>query len=165
VASTSHYKETLGHLLNIPESCWPGNAVSEFQTHQCELFWNKLTSSVLLDLFPLIITIGFLLWGIGSMSQVYRRVRKQLDHSSAQFSGIVTQPPEASEDLFSWCFCFRPVAIQLANGHQVKVYVPLADPAPRAGETLAIFAAGIWWGKKRYVGMLYAPHVSVVRAE
>lgn len=163
-AAAQHYTDTLNRWLTVPDSCWPGNAVSEFQAQRCEVFWNSLTYSSLLALYPLLVAVVLLIWGLSSLSLVYRRVQKQLDHNQAHFSGTVTQPPETSEDLFSWLFCFRPTSIQIPNGHQVKVYVSLDDPAPRPGETLAVFTAGVWWGQKRYVAILYAPHVSIVRA-
>jgi hypothetical protein len=162
-ASFKHYQTFFSTLFQLPSVCWSGNAVNEFQKHQCDDFWQSLMKSGGLGVSPLIL-VGLIGWmSLENISGLYRRAQKKVEKGKVAFGGVVTNPPDAPTDLFSWFYCFRPVTVQLTNKTQITVYVSLDSPPPLPGETLAVFEMGRIFGEKRHVAMLYAPHVVVVR--
>lgn len=114
--------------------------------------------------FSPLFLLALILWlSLENVSGFYRRAQKKVEKGKVLSSGVVTNPPTAPSDLFSWFYCFRPITVELSNKTQITVYVSLDSPPPLPGETLVIFEMGKVFGEKRHVAMLYAPHVAVVR--
>jgi hypothetical protein len=159
--------QTVGSFLSkisrMPEVCWSGDTVNEFQGKQCERYWNDLYVAGGLSAIPFVAVGLLMLMGLDQLNGLYRRSRRKVESGKATFGGTVTSPAVAANDIFGWFFCFRAVAVQLSNKTQVKVYMPLSVPVPLPGQAVAVFEAGRVFGTKRYVAILYAPHVAVVR--
>jgi len=148
---------------SIPEVCWSGNAVNEFQVRQCSEFWTQLALSAGLLLVPLV-AVAFV-WTISTdfLSGVYRRARKRVEAGKLLGVGVVTDPAIAAGDKFSYFFCLQVISVQLVNKQQIRVYIPLNASVPMPGQQLALFDGGRVFGARRYWGILYAPHIAVVR--
>jgi hypothetical protein len=142
--------------------CWGDNAVNDFQRRQCSEFWDRLGLGALLGLLPL--GLGWLAWTLafGSLQSFYRTARKRIESAKPVMGGIVTDPAEAPGDLFSRFYCLRPIGVQLLDGRQLKVFIPLDAPIPVPGEKMAVFEAIQAMGEARHVAQVYAPHVAVV---
>lgn len=162
-AAMGNAQKTISSLLHLPEVCWLGNTVNDFQVQQCNMFWGNLLKSGILTLAPFLALIAVYFFAQDQFASIYVKVRKQIDQGKVAFTGVVTDPPEAPADWVSWYYCLRPLTVQLPNKSQVLVYISLDAIPPRPGETLVVFDAGIRGGKRRYLGMLYAPHVAVMR--
>ena len=98
----------------------------------------------------------------GALVGLYRKGRKVVDAGKPIASGMVTSPAIAPADAFSLFFCFRPISVQLKNGAQMKVYIPIDATIPKPGQTMAIFEPVSAMGGKRHFAVIYAPHVAVV---
>lgn len=116
----------------------------------------------ILAAFPLglLVLFGFLMGD--RFRQIYRQGFKRVEKGNAVEVGRVTAPARLRSDLFGFFFCLRSVSVQLKSGRQLRLYVPLHARQPKTGETVAIFEMGEYFGKKRYVGVLYTPHVAVI---
>jgi len=164
-AATKLYRDFFNQLFQMPEVCWTGNTVNDFQAVQCERFWGKFLKLSGLASVPGL-GVGFFLWlGFDSIQALNRRIRKILELGKASFTGTATKPPQASADVFSWTYCLIPIMVQLPDQTQLKVYVSRDAALPRAGETLVAFDLGRVLGEKRYFGMVYTPHVAILSAE
>jgi len=161
-AAGIHWKQTLSYWFQFPTACWGDNAVNDFQRSQCADFYNRLTTSTILALIPSAAALIFLLLALDKLNGFYRRSRKTIDKGKALFAGMVTEPAEAPNDLFGRTFCLRAISVQLSNKQQMSVYLPLNAPVPLPGQTLAVFEGGKFFGAKRYIATLYAPHLAVV---
>ncbi len=161
-AAMSHFHQWSYSISNIPQVCWSGNAVSDFQRTQCQDFWIQLGWSTLFAFLPLGFVLLFLKLGLDSMQIRYKKARKLIEKGSAIAKGVVTQPAVAPNDRFGWFFCLRSISIELPNKSQIVVYMPLDDAIPLPGETLAVFDWGEHFGKKRLIGTLYAPHLAIL---
>jgi hypothetical protein len=164
-ASWMHYQIVGASLGKIPQVCWSGNAVNDFQKSQCEEFWSNFLKLAGLAVAPFAFVWLFVFFGIDRISKTYQKAQKKAEKGKAVFGGVVTNPPDAPADLFSWFYCFRTVTVQLSDKTQVTVYAALETPAPLPGETLVAFDVGTVFGERRHVAMLYAPHVAIVRGE
>lgn len=152
----------LGRFFHMPGNCL-GTALSEFQASQCDQFWIDTFRDGSLVLAPLILMLFMIYLGVADLSKVYRRAQRKVKKGTPSLVGTVTHPPETAGDVFSWFYCFRPIMIQLQDGRQSKVYVPLDAPAPLSGETFVAFNLGTVMGETRQVAMLYAPHMAILR--
>jgi hypothetical protein len=162
-AAFQHYRNLVVCFSQIPSVCWAGNAVNEFQKHQCTDYWEQLAKAALLAISPLVLTGLFLAMGIEKLGSHYKKAQKKVEKGKVFAKAVVTHPAEAPQDVFSWLYCFRPITAQLANRTQITVYLALEAPCPLPGETLVVFEMGAVFGEKRYVGMVYTPHIAVVR--
>lgn len=162
-AAGNVYKVTASRIGNLPSFCVFGEKSNDFQQTQCDRFWEDLLRTGALALAPFLLMglVAFL--NLEILSGFYLRMAKKVEKEKATLGGKVTQPPEAPEDFFSWYYCLQPVTVELANKNQIKVYLSSMRPVPIAGETLALFDAGTHMGQKRFVGVVYAPHIAVVR--
>ena len=161
-ASLTISTKTLRTWLNVPEVCWPGNAVNEHQLKQCNIFWNRLFTATAVTLVPVAATLILLLLLYDNLNNFYRKMRKRVGKGKALNLGVVTNPALTAGDSFSWFYALRTISVQLPTKQQVTVCIPLDHPVPIPGQTLAIFDAGRVFGGKRYFGVLYAPHLLVV---
>ena len=163
IASFNHYREVFSNVSQIPEVCWSGSAVNDFQVHQCDQYWGHLLKSGGLALASFVLVALFLFLSLDNLNGTYKRARKRAEKGKAAFGGTVTNPAEGPGDIFSWFYCLRPVMVELQDKRQLKVYVPLEFSAPTPGQTLAVFEEISSFGEKRRLAVLYAPHVAVVR--
>ena len=162
-ATFNHYDATFDKLTNLPMICIYGEKVNDFQQVQCDRDLSELAKYLGLALSPFGI-VGLALFLMeSSFAGLYRATRKKVAVGKAKFGGTVTNPPRAPGDLFSWFYCLTPIMVELPSKHQIKVYISSQEALPMAGETLAAFEAGYHFGQKRFVAVVYAPHVAVVR--
>ncbi len=159
------YYQTLGSdLSQIPHSCLlRGEVVSDFQRKQCRDYWNRLLSTGSIGALPGVLILGFYFIVFGSLSSTYLNARKKIEKGKVKLGGVVTDPAQGPQDLFSWFYCLRTVIIQLPDRKQMKVYVTMDAPLPHPGQTLAVLEAEEVFGEKRYLALLYTPHVAVIR--
>lgn len=162
VAKT-HYEVLLNDWKKMPEPCWTGKTVNEVQARQCDEFWKKWLTSAAIGAAPFGSVLLFIYLALDSLGLTYDRARRRIKNRRMLFAGVVTEPAHAPADLYAWVYCMQAVTVQLGNGVQIKVYLPLTAPRPRPGETLAIFDGGRVFGTKRYLAMFYAPHLAIVR--
>lgn|GEM_PF-3201075 len=149
-------------VRDIPMHCWTGKSVNQFQVQQCNDTWKKVAVSGGLTAIPLVCSLLFFMIAFDSLDGVYRRARKKIKEGKALSKGRVADPSHLRQDLFSWVYGFKAVATLLADGQEVRVYVPQHGVESRSGDSLAIFDGGMILGEKRYLGLLYAPHVAVI---
>jgi hypothetical protein len=163
MGSASHqFKQITYRLSNIPDVCFPGRAVNDFQRSQCNTFWNHTVIDTLLGAIPFVVVLVSLLIAYDLFLGLHRKSLRLLERGKADLSGIVTNPPEAPNDIFGWWYGFRSIAVQLPSKAQIRVYMPLAAPVPLPAQTLALFNVGNQLGTPRYVALLYAPHMAVI---
>lgn len=162
-ASFKHLQNTIHQLSAIPEVCWSGSTVNDFQKQQCDQYWNNLFTAVAVAILPFAAAILFFLVSLDQFKGLYKKTKKRISTGKAIFSGTVTDPALAPTDLFSWFYCLRAVTVELKDKRQVKVYVSLDSPIPRPGQTLAVLEPFMIMGQRRYMAMLYMPHVAVIR--
>lgn len=158
----NHWRSVLFFATHVPEVCWSDNAVNDFQRRQCDEFWERLGMGALLSLLPF--GAVWLVWAsaLGSFQGFYRTARKRVEAAKPVAGGVVTDPAQAPGDLFSRFYCLRPIGVQLTDGRQVKVYLPLDSPMPLPGVKMAVFEPISALGEPRHLGQVYAPHVAVV---
>lgn len=161
----AHQAEFLHRVTHVPEVCWSGNAVNEFQVRQCGEFWRALLSDAGIFSIPWALVVVFYLACMDSLSLLYRRARKRIEKGEALFQGVVTKPSRLPQDFFSWAYCLRPLSVQLPNGRQLRVHLPLDETEPQPGEKVAVFDGGKAFGQTRYLALIYTPHVAVVLGE
>jgi len=155
-------KSTIAAWSSIPDVCWQGNAVSDFQKNECEKFWERLVNATVYSSLPLFFALVAWLASVSQFRRFYIKSRLLIEGGIALFEGVVTEPAEAPGDRFSWFYCLRPVSIQLKDRRQMIVHVPLDVPVPVPGQKLAVFKAGDFSGRKRFIGVINAPHLAVV---
>lgn len=164
-AGVLHWAQMIDDWKNVPEVCWGNRAVTDFHRSQCSLFWNKLALTSAIGLIPLGGVLIFLMLGLDLLAAFYRKVRKKIETQSDVKIGIVTDPPSAPSDLFSWFYCLRTVSVETGPGKQEKVYIPFSQPMPLPGQNLAIYEWGKCFGEMRLAAHLYAPHVVIFSAK
>jgi hypothetical protein len=157
----NHYARVLTFAWNFPKACVPGHEVNDFQITECAQFRDRFTWAAALCFMPLAFLLMALIGGGGKIGQMYRRGAHALGGQPVG-QGVITDPPEAGTDLFSWLYCLQGVSVHLANGRQVVVFIPPEAPMPLPGQKFMIFDLGRHFGKPRYVGALHAPHLAVV---
>lgn len=157
------YKDLFQRVTHLPEACWEGNPSSDFQAHQCEEFWARLSVQGVLAALPVGLVLIFYFIAFDRFLGFFRRCRKVMDAGKAIATGVVTQPPLAPPDPLARLFGLRCVSIELKKGVQTVAYLRVDDPNPLPGQNFAIFDLGVQFGKKRLLAVLYAPHLTVVR--
>lgn len=153
----------VGKLAQAPKACVIGDYESDYERRKCGELWTSFATEGAMALLPLLLAGVLLYLANDEKELVYRRARKRVEKGDALFKGIVTDPPVLPKDAFAFLACMNVMSLQLANGTQMKVYLPETSPKPRPGETLAVFDVGKTLGAKRYVGVFYAPHLAIVR--
>jgi hypothetical protein len=156
------YSSFIHDVTHIPEVCQTGDTVNSFQKRQCDEFWERLMMRAGLVAVPFVLFILFIMIGLDSTVGAYRFARKKVEKGKAVFSGIVTDPAQAPNDMFGWFYCLRAISVQLENKTQMTVYVTKDMPVPMPGQTLAVFDGNSYLGKKRHFAVVYAPHVAVI---
>lgn len=166
VRATSGANELLRHvrfdLRHPPEACVSGEQLSAFQSRQCEQYWDRLIMEGFLAALPLLLAGFYLLLFFDSLTLLYKKTRRKIENKQIAFGGKVTKPAEAPNDVFGWVYCLRTISVELKGGKQIKVYIPLDMPIPHPNQTLAIYDLGKFFGSKRYMAVVYAPHVAVI---
>lgn len=152
-------------ITHIPQICWAQQASSDFQRAQCADFWNNLMMDGVIGSVPFLMLGFFLIWAFDALSKAYLRVRRQIAHGQALFSGLTTQPPLGKNDFFGWFFCFRSIVVQIKGGQQVRVYMPLYEPLPPSGIELTIYGGFRRWGSVRLFGVYYPAGVQVIKGQ
>jgi hypothetical protein len=162
-SSINVYQLTISRLSNLPAFCVYDEKVNEFQQSQCSHYWDDLLRTGGLALSPFFLVLLVIFLNLEIMKSFYSHMNKKVEKEKANFSGKVTHPPEAPGDFFSQYYCLQPVTVEIANKTQIKVYLSSMLPVPMAGQTLALFDDGEHFGKKRYLAVVYAPHIAVVK--
>ncbi|MCC7440909.1 MAG: hypothetical protein IT285_04715 [Bdellovibrionales bacterium] len=158
----NHYHRVLSYAWNFPEVCWPGREINDFQTKQCAQFRERMILGAGLCLLPLIVLLLALMNGGGKLTLLYRKGWSSLTKGRPLAQAVVTDPPEAGTDFFSWLFCLQGVSLQLPDGRQVVASIDSETPIPLPGQKFLVYDLGQYFGKPRYVGLLHAPHLAVV---
>ncbi|MCM2322139.1 MAG: hypothetical protein NDJ90_02650, partial [Oligoflexia bacterium] len=157
-----HVGDLGASLGDLAPGCWSGDTQSDFQAGQCAESWRKIGWSALLAVSPFAIALFFLFLAWDSLQFTYRRIQKKIEKGQGAFTGTVTEPAELPNDLYGYLYCMHSISVQLANGHQARVYVPVTAPLPRPGQLIAAIEAPQAFGRKRFIAMAYTPHVAVV---
>ena len=161
-AARLHHELIYKYIVGYPQPCQTGEYVSEFQGRQCKIYFQRLMMLGALGLLPFALAGLFLLVTLDLIAIKYRRARGIVAEGKVLSRGTVTDPPDAPNDMFGWWYCLRSIAVQLANGHQVRIYIPGDLPSPLSGETFNVYQWGESFGAMRYFGMLHAPHMAVI---
>jgi len=159
------YSKFFHELVNVPSICVTGKTVNEFQVQQCQAYWNTLLVRTFWFSFPFLCLMAFLFFGFDYVWLTYRRAAKKIETGKGAFVGVVTNPPDVPNDIYGWFHCFRLMSAQVQKGQQIQVYIPLNAPKPEPGSRLSVADVGKRFGKQRYVGVIYTPHVAVVSTE
>ncbi|MGZ3699980.1 MAG: hypothetical protein ACXVCH_17945, partial [Bdellovibrionota bacterium] len=155
------YEEAYQMATHIPGVCLSGAAVNDFQRTQCDKFWVEAIKQATYTVAPLVPVLLFFLFGFEALGATYRRARRKLEKGAADFPAIVTNPARMSNDFYSWMFCLNCVSVQLNEKTQIRVYLAPEDAIPLPGQTMAVFILGNQFGKRRFIGRTYTPHVAV----
>jgi hypothetical protein len=147
----------------IPDQCW-GRPDSEFQQGRCEDTWAHLLQVSGVALLPIGVLLAFALFALDSFKLTYRRIRKRISEAQYGVKATVTRPARVRGDPYAWFYCFHCISVQLQDKTQLRVYLSPHENIPFPGDTVAIFKLGRFFGKKRYMATLYAPHVAVFAA-
>lgn len=158
-----YFKTLIDAWFHIPEVCYPGGAVNDYQREQCTKFWDLLWWETAVASIPFGAVALFLMMGLDILVSLYRRVRKKIEAHETVVTGVVTRPSLLPRDFFCWFYCFYLVSVELESGHQEKVYLPVSLPAPLHGQKLTVFNLGKLWGEERRVGIPFAPHVVILK--
>ena len=145
---------------HYPQVCREGRIHNELQRERCEKLWLKSLVVFGLASFPFILAL--IAWFVARdhIRFFYRATRKRILRFPPESKGRITSAA-LGPDAFSWYYCLRKVWVELPEGQHREIYVPLEIPIPRAGEVFTLFDAGSFFGKKRWVGVLYAPHMAI----
>lgn len=150
------------YAFHFPIYCITGETQSEFQAKQCGDLLQLFIPWSLLAFSPLVLVLISIFLFHQQVSIFYQRALGEIKRGKPLVIGRVTEPPLASESLFSRLYCLQSVAVQLKTGAQVVAYLPRGVPIPLPGQKFALFDCGTRYGAKRYVGWVYAPHMVVV---
>lgn len=156
--AAAHPRNLAVALAHAPKACVSGNVQSDVQRRICDDFWNRVGIATAVLAIPLFAVALFYYFMFDSLTVTYRRARRRFENGKIAVRGIITDPPELPNDFYGWMYCLRAVCVQLQNGKQVKVYLPLDAPASRPGDPLI----GVEVAGGRYLAMAYTPHVAVV---
>jgi len=147
----------------IPDVCW-GRPDSDFQRGRCDDMWSHLWKVTAVGLLPIGVLIAFALFGLDSFKLTYKRIRKKIGEAQYGVKATVTRPARVRGDPYAWFYCFHCISVELQDKTQLRVYLSPHENIPFPGDTVAIFKLGNFFGRKRYMATLYAPHVAVFAA-
>jgi hypothetical protein len=154
----------LGHeWATIPDVCW-GRPDSDFQRGRCDETWTHLWKVTAVGLLPLGVLLAFALFALDSLKLTYKRIRKKIGEAQYGVKATVTRPARVRGDPYAWFYCFHCISVELQDKTQLRVYLSPHENIPFPGDTVAIFKLGNFFGRKRYMATLYAPHVAVFAA-
>ncbi len=163
LASRQNFEHFMNYAFHIPEVCWEGNQVNEFQERQCQDFWYRLSSSAVFVVGPCLLALVLLLLVRSRAYAFYRRACKKIDSKHALYSGKVIDARglqvRSRRDLFTFLFAVDPVVVQLADRKLERVYVSKGTAGVAPGQTLAVFDGGQVFGAMRPLGVVFHPHV------
>jgi len=159
-AAWNHYSETWFAWSRAPNSCRGDAAVNDYQREQCAKYWGQVSTMTAWASAPLILVLLFFFLIRGHFRVFYRRVDRRFREGKAVAAAKVLR--SGSWDWFGYFFCLRSVRVELGQGRDVRVYVPRDLPALIPGQKVALFYGGKVFGARRYVGLLYAPHIAVM---
>ena len=151
--------------LTLPDYCIGDNEVNELQKVRCKGLWTQAFAFTGIALFPFLILAMFLMSVQDQVGQFFKKARKTIQGGKAFSIATVTQPAEAPGDFFSWVHCLQRVSVQLSSQQQQVIYLDPRMDIPQPGQTMALFDLGTMFGVKRYVGIVYYPHVAVVSSQ
>lgn len=157
------YRGLGSEWASIPDACW-GRPDSEFQQGKCEETWAHLVEVTGLGLMPLGVSIAFALFALDSLKLTYKRIRKRISQAQYGVKATVTRPARVRGDPYAWFYCFHCISVELQDKTQLRVYLSPHENIPFPGDTVAVFKLGNFFGRKRYMATLYAPHVAVFAA-
>lgn len=160
-ASKSPVTTAISKVFNVPPHCFVGHFDSQFQKAQCDQYWRSFAEAAFYALLPMIIAFLFYFAAFDLMRTLYRNARSRIATGEAMMGGVVTNPPIAPTDFLGWAFCLMTVAVERSDHKQMRVYMAHGSEIPKAGDRMAIFFVGQFFGKKRYVAVPYTPHVAV----
>ncbi len=145
---------------NFPAVCRSHQEVNDLQRARCDKLWLKAVVFFGLATFPFLLGLVAAFIARDHIRFFYRATRQRIRRFPPETKGLVLRHAW-TPDLFAWIYCLRKVIVELPDGQRKEVYVPLSDAAPRSPEILTLFDAGRSFGKKRWVGVLYAPHMAI----
>lgn len=164
-AAQEQYSLLAQDFKRIPSYCFTGNTVNELQSKQCVQRWWAIVVHSFWILFPFLFTAGVLYWGVDVVRSVYRLANKRLQSGKKAYLAITTDPPSVPNDLYAWFHHCQTITVALPNQEQVRVYIPYNLNIPQAGQQVAVVDIGSRFGTLRRMGVVYTPHVLVVRGE
>ena len=161
--SEAFYQGLAREWASIPDICW-GKPDSDFQQGRCEDIWLHLLQVTALGCLPLGVFFVLALFALDSLKLTYKRIRKKIGGAQYGIKATVTRPARVRGDLYAWFYCFHCISVELQDKTQLRVYLSPHENIPFPGDTVAIFQVGEFFGRKRYMATLYAPHVAVFAA-
>ncbi len=165
-AARQNFEHFVHYARHIPEVCWEGNQVNEFQVRQCQDFWYRLSASGVFVMGPLLLGLLVLLGLRSSVGGFYFQARRKVAARRALYSGTVVDTKQlnlkSSRDFFAYLYGLTPVVVQLKNRDLKRVYLGPDSTAPEPGQTLAVFQGGRVWGADRPVAIAFNPQVVTV---
>ena len=160
----AYYLELYQELRHPMEGCSSSTPMSDFQAGRCTKWWKRVATECALGLVPFVCIWISLLLALDSGRATYRRIRKKISATPYVVKGRVTHPARIRSDFFGWFYGFRSIAVEMPDRTQARVYFASDSPLPLPGETVAVFPLGVFAGKDRFAGTIYAPHVAVLAA-
>ncbi|MEK6578763.1 MAG: hypothetical protein AABZ55_06010 [Bdellovibrionota bacterium] len=160
-ASQSPVTKAFDKIFIVPPHCFFGGYDNNFQISQCQKYWKSVGEAAFYALLPLSFAFLFYIAAFDLMRMMYRNARNRISIGEAMMGGVVTHPPLAPTDFMSWAFCLRAIAVERSDKKQMRVYMAIGSQIPSAGDRVAIFYVGQFFGQKRYVAVPYTPHVAV----
>jgi len=157
-------------LYNIPQECYSNLKGRHFKL--CEEFWFLLSVRVGMALIPFFVSALIYQFATFNMKRIYRRARQRAKNGTADAAGKivldksqVTHPEANRRDFFCWYFAMQTATIELPDKKRISVYISadLPDEDLKPGITLVAYDIGYIFGKKRWIAVVYAPHVAVIR--
>lgn len=163
-AASLHHRLVWYYLNHTPEVCSGESvAVNDFQRAQCSAFWDRVTTLGALAFLPFALAGVLLFFVFDLASMRYKKAHTLIRGGKAQSIAVVTEPAIAPGDFYSWLLCLQTITVEVSPGKQLRVYLPWDESIPTPGSRFAVFNWGETFGAKRYAGILYAPHISVVQ--
>lgn len=148
-------------LRLLQGACFFKEEKNQLEKSRCHLFWSNHSKKIFLAALPF---LGAFLVGLMTFikfNAFYREWYQKLAKMNFLAKGIVTDPPAARQDLFAWFFCLKKICVELSSGEQLAVYLPQSFAGVDAGAEVAVLEGGLFMGKRKFMGVHYAPYVSV----
>jgi len=149
-------------IAEFPDICLTGHAASSFQGRRCTERWVMLSLRTLGVALPFLAVFLFFQISWRLVRGAYEEADTKLRLGKDSFVAVTTQPSQLTNDFYGWFHSLNAVSVQLKNGKQMKVYVPIEAGLPKPGAKLVIAPLGKKFGAPRAMGIVYIPHVSVV---